>query len=518
MLAHLVESLQILQKQTPFFDQIKRGIERECLRTTPQSSLAPSMHDKKLGSKLTHPSITTDYSENLLEFITAPHSSVDALMTELMQLHAYTAQAIPEERLWPMSMPCILGSDDSIRIADYGTSHSGQIKMHYRRGLSHRYGRHMQCIAGLHYNFSLPLSFWEVWHDKFDPCHHTLQDCINANYMRLIRNYLKHAWLIFMIMGASPACDRSFFVKQPPEFLSLLPPHTLYGPEACSLRMSRLGYQSRVQDSIQTSYNSLEQYLIDLRYATITPSPEYEKITQEHGKLAQLNPNLLQIEAELYAPIRPKQVARLCERPIRALEARGIEYIEVRGIDINPLSPVGITESQVHFLDTFLLFCLLHNSPTFTLDNAMEWHSNQSMAVLHGLSPDCLLATASRSITANDWAARLFEDLTLVAKLLDQDHPDKVHHQAVQEARTQFESRFALPAAVQFNAIKEAGGFIEYGRALSEAHHQRFMEYPLPPEVQRSYEALAEKSLREQERMEKDLKGSYQDYILRYFS
>jgi glutamate--cysteine ligase len=427
-------------------------------------------------------------------------------------------QSLPEERLWPMSMPCILGPDATIRIADYGTSNSGQMKMHYRRGLSHRYGRHMQCIAGLHYNFSLPISFWEMWHEKFDPCHHTLQDCINANYMRLTRNYLKHAWLVFMIMGASPACDRSFFVKAPPDFLTLLPPRTLYGPEACSLRMSRLGYQSHVQDSIHTSYNSLEQYLLDLQYATATPSPEYQKITELYGDSAQLNANLIQIEAELYAPIRPKQVARLCERPIRALQARGIEYIEVRGIDINPLAPLGITASQIYFLDTFLLFCLLHNSPTFSLDNAMQWHSNQSMAVLHGLSKECILASGSCPISADDWADRLFEDLTLVATLLDHDHPNKVHHQAVQEAKNSFNLRSTLPAAMQLDSIKQGIGFAEYGQALSEAHHQTFMAYQLPAEVQLHYEQLAEESLREQERMEKDQKFTYEEYVKRYFS
>lgn len=518
MLAHLVESLQILQKQIPLFEGIKRGIERECLRVTPEGLLSPTPHSPKLGSKLTHPSITTDYSENLLELITEPHTCVSALMKELTELHAFTAQSLPDERLWPMSMPCILGADDTIPIADYGSSNSGQLKMHYRRGLSYRYGRHMQCIAGLHYNFSLPESFWKLWYEKYDPCHHTLQDCINANTMRLIRNYLKHAWLMFMIMGASPACDRSFFTQSPPDFLKSLNGQTIYGPKACSLRMSRLGYQSQVQDSIQTSYNSLEQYLLDLQYASSTLSPEYQKITELHGPQAQLNANLIQIEAELYAPIRPKQITKPCERPIRALQERGIEYIEVRGIDVNPLSPLGITESQIYFLDTFLVFCLLHNSPTFSLDSAMQWHDNQSKAVLEGLSPDCALAVGEKEILASDWGKRIFEDLLKVSDLLDQPLAEPLHQQAVREAQARFEERNTLPAAQQLSDLFQGQSFIEYGRSMAQAHHETLLNYALSEKIQHRLERCAEQSLEDQASLEANQTLSYEAYMKCYFS
>jgi glutamate--cysteine ligase len=518
MLAHLVESLQTLQqKQGPLFHEIKRGIERECLRTTPEGHLAPTPHSEKLGSKLTHPSITTDYSENLLEFITAPHTRVDSLLQELLHLHAFTAQATPEERLWPLSMPCILGSDNEIPIADYGTSHSGRMKMQYRLGLAHRYGRHMQCIAGLHYNFSLPQSFWERWYADYDPCHQTLQDCINANYMRLIRNTLKHAWLLFILMGASPACDASFFVDAPPDFLSLLPPNTYYGPHACSLRMSRLGYQSSVQDGIKLSYNALEHYIQDLRHATSTPSPQYQMITERHGLEAQLNANAIQIEAELYAPVRPKQVVQWGERPIRALASRGIEYIELRGIDINPLSPLGITAEQIHFLDTFVLFCLLHNSPTFTLDNAMQWHNNQAIAVLQGLSPDCNLEIGDRRLSANLWAERIFDDLASVAAVLDWENPDEPHAKSIATYRQTYFSRKDLLSAQQLEILLGGKSYLDYGLDLAEEHHLTLMNTLLPPEIQRLYEKTAQESLAAQQAMEIKSDISYEAYVQKYF-
>jgi glutamate--cysteine ligase len=518
MLAHLVQRLQTLQKQTPYFNTIKRGIERETLRTTPTSQLAPTKHSEKLGSKLTHPHITTDYSENLLEFITSPHTNVDDLLEELMQLHAFTAQSLPDERLWPLSMPCILGTDEEIPIADYGTSHSGRMKMQYRRGLWHRYGRHMQCISGLHYNFSLPDHFWNMWYEQFDPCHHTLQDCINANYLRMIRNYLKHAWLIFIVMGASPACDRSFFVDTPPDFLSWQPPETLFAPHACSLRMSHLGYQSSVQDGIRISYNALEQYIKDLKTATQTPSASYQLIKEKFGDDAQLSTNLLQIEAELYAPIRPKHTVAWGERPLKALETRGIEYIEVRGIDINPYSPIGIEASQIHFLDTFLLFCLLHNSPTFSLDNAMQWHNNQSIAVLDGLSQDCTMKTGDRTIFADSWAAQLFDQLSEVAKLLDQHESSPLHAQAIENHRNAFFSRVDLPASKQLNSLKQGVSYIEFGRALSESHNQALTAYSLPSNILETYQKQAKISLEEQQKMEENQTISYQNYVNSYFN
>lgn len=517
MLAHLVERLQTLQTQTSYFHAITRGIERECLRTTEFCRLAPTSHSEKLGSKLTHPSITTDYSENLLEFITLPHTSVESLIEELTQLHAYTAQCLPDERLWPLSMPCILGSDEEIPIANYGTSNSGRMKMHYRRGLWHRYGRHMQCISGLHYNFSLPHHFWAMWYETFDPCHHTLQDCINANYMRLTRNYLKHAWLIFILMGASPACDRSFFVDTPPDFLSFYPPQTLYAPQACSLRMSHLGYQSQVQDNINISYNNLNQYIFDLKKATETPSPQYQMIQNLYGPEAQLSANLLQIEAELYAPIRPKRSVQLGERPIHALNMRGIEYIEVRGIDINPYSPIGIEAKQIYFLDTFLLFCLLHNSPPFSLDNAMQWHNNQGVAVLTGLSKECTLQSADRNFTADAWAEGLFDQLAEVSKLLDQPLEGQPHGEAVDAYRIAFFKRSSLPAAQQLTSLKQGFGFIDFGKTLADRHHETLMNTPLPPAVQSNYERTAERSLVVQRAMEADNSIDYEEYVKKYF-
>ena len=71
---------------------IVRGIEKESLRVDPTGHLAMTPHPRALGSTLTHPSITTDYSEALLEFITAPSASIDRVLDELDE--------IPEQISW----------------------------------------------------------------------------------------------------------------------------------------------------------------------------------------------------------------------------------------------------------------------------------------------------------------------------------------------------------------------------------------------------------------------------------
>ena len=135
------------------------GLEREALRVAPDGYISQVPHPAALGSALTHPLITTDYSEALLEFITPPLPDAEATLQGLDEIHRFVYPRIGDELLWSASMPCILAGEASIPIADYGRSNRGQMKHVYRRGLAWRYGRIMQVIAGIHFNFSLPDDF-----------------------------------------------------------------------------------------------------------------------------------------------------------------------------------------------------------------------------------------------------------------------------------------------------------------------------------------------------------------------
>ena len=262
---------------------LRRGIEKESLRVGPDASLAETPHPPALGSALAHPHITTDFSEAQLELITGVHTDAGACVQELTEIHQFVYRNIGDEMLWCSSMPCKLPADDAIPIGQYGRSNSGRLKTVYRTGLAWRYGRRMQTISGIHYNFSL-------------------EGMTSEGYFALIRNFRRIAWLPIYLFGASPAVCSSFVAGRGHE-LQKLGEGTLYLPHATSLRMGRLGYQSDAQSSLHVSYNSLASYGASLYEALTRPYPAYEKIGIKgpDGEYRQLATTLLQIERDLTA-------------------------------------------------------------------------------------------------------------------------------------------------------------------------------------------------------------------------
>src|SRR5690606_21457217 len=283
---------------------IRRGIDKESLRASPSGALALTPHPAALGSALTHPHITTDYSESQLELITGAHASVEQCLEELTQVHQFVLRALGDELMWVSSMPCVLPPDETIPIGRYGSSNVGRAKSVYRMGLAHRYGRRMQTISGIHYNWSLP-------------------GVTDAQYFGLIRNFRRHAFLLLYLFGASPAAASGFVADRRHE-LQALAPQTVYMPYGTSLRMGRLGYQSDAPASLAVSYDSLDGYAASLHDALTRPYPAYEAIgiVNPGGEYNQLATSLLQIENEFYGTIRPKRVIRPGARPLRSEERR----------------------------------------------------------------------------------------------------------------------------------------------------------------------------------------------------
>tara|TARA_R110000822_G_C15328471_1_gene494370 strand:- start:144 stop:1661 length:1518 start_codon:yes stop_codon:yes gene_type:complete len=398
---------------------IKRGIEKEALRVTTDGLLAQNPHPYNLGSALTHPHITTDYSESLLEFITPAVESIDDTLDFLQQLHRYTATELTAQNIWPASMPCALQGNDSVPIAQYGSSVQGQMKHTYRRGLDMRYGRIMQSIAGIHFNFSLPDSFWQGY-QTLQGNQDSLADFRSAQYFALIRNFRRYGWLLLYLFGASPALSHSF-VDGRAHQLASLGSDTLYMPYATSLRMSGFGYQNDAQASLNVSTNNLAEYSRDLTQALHTPHAPYTRIGVEvNGEKRQLNDNILQIENEYYSDIRPKRVTHAGETPLQAMNDRGVEYIEVRNLDINPMLALGIDDTQIRFLDTFLLFCLLQDSPEIGEQEQQRLARNHTRVTEQGRCPDLLLETANGELSRSAWSEQLFAELDAIAELLDQ--------------------------------------------------------------------------------------------------
>ncbi|MET0962200.1 MAG: glutamate--cysteine ligase [Noviherbaspirillum sp.] len=492
-----------------------RGIERETLRVTPAGLLATTAHPPALGSALTHPQITTDYSESLLEFITPAEHDIATALEQLDAVHRYTVAELGQELLWSQSMPGPLPAEAEIPIAWYGSSHIGMIKHVYRRGLALRYGRAMQCIAGIHYNYSLAEALWPLLQAD-DGASGSLRDYQSESYVALIRNFLRTNWLLMVLFGASPALDRGFLRGRPHQ-LEQLSQDTLYLPYATSLRMSDLGYQNNVQAGLVPRYNTLADYMKSLARAVRQPHPAYVEMgTRRNGEWVQINTNVLQIENEFYATIRPKRVINTGERPLEALCARGVQYIEVRCMDVDPFSPVGISLPTARFLDVYLLYCALQESaPTDAADGA-ENAANFALAVNQGRRPGLALRRGGAAIGLVDWGMELLERMAPVAALLDAQRGGSEHTDALAAQRGKLQDAALLPSAQALEAIREHGSFAAFGLAQSRLHAADFRARPLTAEQQQAFREMARVSLEEQRRMESSQSGSFDDFILQY--
>ena len=369
---------------------LRRGIEKESLRVQPDGMLADTPHPKGLGSALTHPRITTDFSESQVELITGVHDSIGACLAELTELHQVVYREIGDELLWCASMPCKLPNEEQIPIGQYGSANIGRLKSVYRQGLAHRYGRRMQTISGIHYNFSLPEAAWSMLKGS-DQDNGPLDAYQDRGYFALIRNFRRHSWLLLILHGASPAVCGSFLGKHP-HTLTDWGTGTFIAPHGTSLRMGRLGYQSDAQASLAVSFNSLEGYAKSLHRSLTETYPPYEAIgISDGGEYRQLATTLLQIENEFYGKIRPKRRILRGERALRALGERGVEYVEVRCVDVNPFHPIGIGADEIRFMDIFLLHCLLRDSPNDSPREIAAISRNQHLAAERGRDPDLRL-------------------------------------------------------------------------------------------------------------------------------
>lgn len=505
----------------PLLTGILRGVEKESLRTSAEGQLALSTHPRALGSALTHPQITTDFSEALLEFITPPSHRIDEVIAYLDNIHRFTYERLPDEMLWCHSMPCALGTDESIPVARYGSSNIGQMKTIYRKGLGHRYGRVMQTVAGIHYNFSLPDAFWAFLH-AHEHSLLNLGDFRTKRYFDLIRNFRRYYWLLIYLYGASPAVCRSFVRERPHDLETLDADEcTLYKPYATSLRMGDLGYQSKTQESLFICYNQQRTYLQTLVSAIKTPYPPYEQIGLKDaaGNYQQLNTGLLQIENEFYSAIRPKRTARTGETALTALGHRGVEYVEVRCLDINPYEPVGISADQMRFLDTFLLYCLLQESPESSRQECDAILSNQKKVVNRGREPGLTLTSAEHGqIEMKVWATQLMQALQPVAEMLDQAHGGKLYTASLEQEAAKAADPTLTPSARLLRDMREQGlGFAALARQSSRAHDAEFRRRPLQGKSLKAMQALAVRSLQEQIALEQADNLSFEDYLSGYY-
>lgn len=519
--ATLMRQLAWLEQDPSCLRGMKRGLEKEALRVQPDGWLAQTPHPAALGSTLTHPNITTDYSEALIELITPACDSIGDALGWLDDLHRYTYAHIGSERLWVNSMPCKLGPDSNIPLAQYGSSNVGRMKTLYRHGLGIRYGRRMQTIAGIHYNVSFPESFWQSWLAQAgsSATGTALQDFISGKYLGLVRNFQRHSWLLLYLLGASPAVCGTFLEGRE-HGLRQLPSGTLYLPEATSLRMSSLGYQNDAQSDLQVSYNALDEYIRDLDRAIRTPYPPYEAAgVIRDGVYQQINANILQIENEYYGLIRPKRTIRSGERPTQALTRRGVEYVELRCVDLDPFEPLGIGRDSAHFLEVFALHCLLSESAPFSRDDYLRLPLNQQAMVERGRDPELMLRGEVGQRYFQDMAARLFAELLPVACVLDEAHGGTAYAAAVELQIAKLKEPALTGSAMVLRALEDHQGcFYHFAQDCADRTREDFLARPLSAQRQAELTALAIRSLADQEAIERLPQMPFPDYLAAYFA
>lgn len=481
---------------------IRRGIEKESLRCESDGALALTPHPANLGSALTHPHITTDFSESQVELITGVHAGVQSCIDELRDVQKFTLQSMGDELLWVSSMPCELPPDDAIPLGQYGSSNVGRAKTVYRSGLGYRYGRRMQTISGIHYNWSVPGVSSEA-------------------YFGLIRNFRRHAFLLLYLFGASPAVCESFVAGRE-HSLQALHPGTMGLPFATSLRMGRLGYQSDAQSALAVSYNSLDGYAASLYQALTVPYAPYQAIGVQapDGHFRQLATSLLQIENEFYGTIRPKRVIFQGERPLHALRERGVEYVEVRLMDLDPFEPVGINARTLRFLDVFLLHCLTQPSPNDSPGEIAAMARNQQCVAERGREPGLRLQRGDATVTLTDWGLELLREFAPMAQALDAAHACTDYSDAVVHAAHALRNPDTLPSARVLRAIAQefGGSFAAFAHGHSAQTKAQELADPLPLHALAHFQQLAEASRLAQRETEQGDSLPFDRYLEQYLS
>lgn len=440
----------------------KWGVERESLRVTSQGDLALTEHPLVFGNKLENAEVTTDFSESQLELITPPFSSVEETHGYLAKLQLKVEKELKGEYMWPLSMPPRLPDDEKIPIAHFDGSQAGREKELYRMGLASRYGRKMQMISGIHFNFSFGEHLLDTLYEQFGEGKQK-QDFTDDVYFATARNFLKFRWMLIYLFGASPSIDSTYYpvvyqdLKQVRQCCpECCDPIGSYEQYATSLRVSRFGYNNAVHGRYSVSYNSRKDYIQGIRKLMATKSKKFSEMGLFHdGKQIQLNTNILQRESEFYSSIRLKQVTQNGETQMEALERRGVKYAEVRILDLDPFEKEGIGLNEMRFLQVFMLYCLFEQSDFIREDELEQMNKNHHLVALAGRKRNLrLYRYGSGRIRIKEWSRNIFNNLYRIAEWMDTEQGDRRYQECTEQEFKKVLDPSLLPSSRIFREIK----------------------------------------------------------------
>jgi len=485
------------------------GIEKENLRVS-NAQISRNEYESSLGSSLCNKYITTDFSESQFEFITPPIEDASVCLKFLDDTHHFTQTKIGEDLLWPFSMPPFVKRDDDIPIAKYGQSNPGLFRTIYRNGLSYRYGRLMQTISGLHYNFSFPDIFFRDLSAKLP--NYNERQVRSDIYLRTIRNIHRINWLLLYLFGSSPIVSKSFTKELSDDFLSYK--DSFYLPHATSLRMSDLGYNNSNRADLFISTNNIDEYANDLLEATNTNSKIFANFPNfESGNRTQINTNILQIEDEYYAIARPKSSIGVNTRLASKLKTGGVNYIELRSIDLDPFTRIGIRLEDIIFLKVIIIYCAFAPSPKMTKKEHYEIKDNDLIVAKMGRKQNLFIKKASKKISLDDWAFEIFDELYLINEKIGNDNCiiDKFRKRLVSKEET-------LSAKLLDTFLSSSNTLDEIGIEIAQKNKEDFLkEYSSKKPNFKTLENEALRSIKEQENLERYNDISFDEFLDNYF-
>ncbi len=488
-----------------------RGIERETLRVTENGKISEQPAPAALGNILTHPFITADFAEAQPELITSVHDSPATVLSELEKIHAFVARNLKNELMWSSSMPCELPPKSRIRTADFGQTNLGKLKGLYRSGLAERYGKEMQTICAIHYNFSFNEFFWK-WLRQKEKSDESIKQFKSRRYFDLMRNFRRYSWLITYLFGASPAACASFIKSKNHELLKFFDRKTMFSPHSTSLRSGDIGYQSGVQsEHVTVSYNGLAEYVSSLKAAIQNNFKGYEKFSK---KKSQISSSLLQSEAEFYTTIRAKRKIDHGENFVLSLSQNGVEYVELRLLDLNPFAPLGISEDQIRFLDIFLLFCLLIDSPKDDVKRLEDNAFNYNAVIFNGRDKGLILRDGTREPTIETWANEILKQLQGLANFLDTIEKSKRNKASLQNMSKLVSNPELTPSGKMLREMTEKElSFLEFGLKKSKENHNHYLGLDLEIEELEFFKKITEESHKTAKKLQEDEDEDFKSFL-----
>jgi glutamate--cysteine ligase len=488
------------------------GIEKETLRIK-NKKVSSDPHPLKLGSSLMNQFITTDFSEAQLELITPPKKNVQSALKFLDDIQHFVTRNIGDEVLWPFSMPINISSENEIPIAQFGSSNLGLFKNLYRKGLSHRYGKKMQSISGIHFNFSFADEIWPILNDA--KTENELLSSRSDAYFGMLRNLHRMNWLIIYLFGSSPMLPKNLVPDHSVDEFLEFDNDTLYLPYATSLRMSDLGYQN-TKRSYKISLNSLDQYIDDLLFATNTVSQDFLNLEKNKENI-QISPNIFQIEDEFYSIARAKSITRSNQRPLNDLRDTGVSFIELRSLDLNPFDILGIDVDTAKFLELFLVYCFFKKSDKFGRDSINASRENDLRVSKFGREENIKISKHDKQVNLADWGNEILDEMLQIADLLDKN--DKYYSKLIHQQRIKIDSSSeTLSAKVLNRMLNERHSFSDFGMMIAEENKLQYVNRP--EEKNKIWKLLNEESassLDRQNELEKSRVISFSDFKANYF-